>query len=356
MTPVALFCTIAGLLAAAPGARAAGDRIVQKTGAVLGEKAPLAITEETFLAIKYKAGAGEQQVALSKIAEVVYGEEPEDYRKALAALEAGRYDGARELFQRAAALEEPPWVRPAALFRIGVCLARAAKYPEAIAAFKHLQSKAPTSRFLPDAMLEIGKCHFFLGQFPPAKAAFAGLRDAASSRGFEAAWGPRARYWLARVLEREGAIDEASREYESLAESEDPWLAKESRARAALAGIGKGAIAKTRECLRAIADSEDGTGLEAAARLGLGECAYAEGKLEEARYHFLWTVTLVDRLAPGTVEPDVAAKATYFAGLCFESLKDEERNAARAREMFRRVVDLHPASEWAPRAKDRLGR
>lgn len=335
------------------------DKIVQKSGQILGDRPQITITDETFLVIKYKVSAAEQQVALSKVESVIHGEEPDEYRGAQSALKDGDLPGALELFQQAAALAEPSWVKQYALYHVGVCLQGMGKYAEAIAAYKNLQSKAPTSRFIPDSMLETGKCHFLSGNMAAAKEAFEGVQDAVKAKGFDPLWGHWAQYWLARIMERDKAFSEALTEYnriQGLVEKDYPKLANECRMRVGNVYIQQKDIGKARQFFKDIADSEDSTGLEAAARLGLGECAYEEKKIDEARYNFLWTVTLSNRLAEGVVDPDVAAKAMYYGGLCFEVLKDNERNPARARELYKRVVEDYATSEWAVRAKERLGR
>jgi TolA-binding protein len=207
-------------------------------------------------------------------------------------------------------------------------------------------------------MLETGKCHFLSGNSAGAKAAFEELQEATRSKGFDPIWGHWAQYWLIRLLERDKAYDRALTEYNRLQGvigTEFPKLANECRMRVGNVYIQQKDIEKARQFFQSIAETEDGTDLEAAARLGLGDCAYEEKKLEEARYNFLWTVTLQNRLAEGVVDPDVAAKAMYYAGLCFEVMKDNEKNGARARELYKRVVDDFATTEWAMRAKERLG-
>jgi TolA-binding protein len=347
------------LLPASAALAQSGDKIIQKTGQVLGERPPITITDETFLVIKYKVSSAEQQVALSKVESVVHGDEPEEYRNARTALGDGDLQGALELFQETAAMTDPAWVKQYALYNVGVCLQGLGKFPEAIAAYKNLQSKAPTSRFIPDSMLEIGKCHLMSGNVAAAKEAFSEVQDAVRAKGFDPLWGHWAQYWLARIMERDKAFGEALTEYnriQGLVEKDHPRLANECRMRVGNVYIQQKDIGKARQFFKDIADSEDGTGLEAGARLGLGECAYEEKKLDEARYNFLWAVTLAKRLAEGVVDPDTAAKSMYYAGLCFEVMKDNERNPLRARELYRGILDDYATTEWAPRAKERLGR
>jgi TolA-binding protein len=356
---LAAFVAFATLATGAALAQEGRDRIIQKGGQVLGDRPQITITDETFLVIKYKVSSAEQQVALSKVETVIHGDEPDEYRGARTALADGDLKGAQELFQQAAALGDPSWVKQYALYYLGVCLQGEGKHAEAIAAYKNLQSKAPTSRFVPDSMLESGKCHFLSGNMAAAKEAFSGVQDAVKAKGFDPVWGYWAQYWLARIMESDKAYSEALTEYnriQGLINTDYPKLANECRMRVGNVYIQQKDIAKARQFFKDIADSEDSTGLEAAARLGLGECAYEEKKLDEARYNFLWTVTLANRLSEGVVDPEVAAKAMYYGGLCFEVMKDNERNPSRARDLYRRVVDDYATTEWAPRAKERLRR
>ncbi|MCB9847626.1 MAG: tetratricopeptide repeat protein [Phycisphaeraceae bacterium] len=82
----------------------------------------------------------------------------------------------------------------------------------------------------------------------------------------------------------------------------------------------------------------------ARAQFQIGECLFALGRHEEAAGELL----KVDILYAA---PAWSAAALYEAGRCFDAMGDTER----AREQWRRVLELEDSGDWAPMARARLG-
>lgn len=147
------------------------------------------------------------------------------------------------------------------------------------------------------SLYRLGDCQGQLGEWAKSQQTFTQLINQFSD--FKLIH--EARYGLGFALQNQEKFDEACKEYEAITRAVNTETAAKSR-------------------------------------FGIGECAFAREKYKEAIEHFL-------EAALGYPYPEYQALGHYEAARCFIQLKDAER----ARENLRKVVEKHPDH---PRSKD----
>ena len=253
-----------------------------------------------------------------------------------ARLAAGDAPRALALFEGAAAGTSP---RAAdALYKLGFVHLSRGELDEAERAFAALLERHPESELAPEARFLRGECAFRAGRFEPAAALFAEvLKDAQGDLRARALF--RSGLALARLQrwsESEAALSELARsfaQFPNLAEAE-LW-----RGRALLAQKKGRAARAAFERTLALDQGE----LAAGARLGLGNLAEAEGRLDDALSEYLKVALLY-------AQEDAVAEALFSAGRVLEAQGQREQAAARYREL----VQEHRDSPFAGQARERL--
>ena len=142
---------------------------------------------------------------------------------------------------------------------------------------------------------------------------------------------------LERWKESEAALAELARRAPGfeLASEADLWRGR------ALAALGDRRAAQA-AFERVVA--RDKTVLAARARIGIGRLALDAGSAEEALAEFLKVALLY-------ADPEEVSEALYLAGNALEQMGDVDK----ARAQYRELVEKHPATAAAARARGRLG-
>ncbi|MCA9299686.1 MAG: tetratricopeptide repeat protein, partial [Phycisphaerales bacterium] len=238
-------------------------------------------------------------------------------------------------------LDPPPTVRSQALYRLGVCRFRTESYADAATILDQYMTENPTSDLLASASLMTGESLLRTGAHREAATHLERVVERfPTDEGY-----PSALLRLGEclsVMQRWGrAHDIFARHRQSFPES-PLWFQSQFGLGWALENQGR-----HDEAIEAYTDvvaRHEGP-TAARAQFQIGECLYAQKKLEEAARELL----KVDILY---AYPEWSAAALYEAGRVFLDL----RKPAEARTQFTTVVESHPDTEWARLAQDQLER
>lgn len=299
---------------------------------------------------------------LEEIREIIYADQPPEYVLAMNALGRGDLRKAISDLEKAAKAKGRAWVPRYCWYYIAECLSLVVQrdrtqLPNLEAAYGKLLQVGAGTRFEAEAHLGLGVCHLRAEKLSSAKAALQKVVQG----NYGALWGQRARSWLARVLEAQGAYDAARKEYVALTQAgvrDDLLLVMiTTHLGKCQAKLGShGAARKTLEDalqkaqmvearlgsrsarsyrgVKAYSIADAARRAQANAHLGLGDCWLAAGDHEEALLEYLF----VDFLAPEARE--IAAEALYQAAHCFLKLGKKERATSLLRETGRRFSDV----------------
>lgn len=258
-------------------------------------------------------------------------------------MEAGRHDDAAGLLLEArdllAQLEVEPALAAQADYRLGVAQLRLERYEAAAAVLEPFERRHAGSELAPSACLLAGEA--LLGAQRPERAARS-LRRVVEGHPRSDALAPA----LLRLGEAEAQMQRwgaSERAFATFLER----FGKDDLAYQARFGLGwamenqgqfDGAIAAYRE----LVESHRGP-TAARAQFQIGECLFAQGKLDEAARELLRTDILY-------AVPEWSAAALYEAGRVFEQMN----KAGEARTRYADVVARFGESTWARLAQERL--
>ena len=224
------------------------------------------------------------------------------YRLAICEFEAGRNDRAAERLGEFCEQFDKSTLRPSAAYFLGEALVRAGKHHQAIKPLLEATRSPPGDDVLAAALLRLGECYAALQRWEKSERSYSEYLDRFAEREnwFQAQFG----VGLAR--ENLGRVDEAISAYRKVIERH------------------KGPTA-------------------ARAQFQIGECLFAQGKLEDASRELL----KVDILYAC---PEWSAAALFEAGRCFEKLN----KLAEARAQFTQVGEKFKQTRWAELSRQRL--
>lgn len=258
--------------------------------------------------------------------------EEERYRPAAARL--------RELRQRLEARDDAPReLGEHCLYQLGVCEYHLGNHRAAAELFEAFLEGHASSTLAPSARLLAGESYFRLDLHRDSLRHLE--RVAGESEGHQA-WGPA----LLRLGECQAALrqwdrsDEAFRRY--LERVEDPPLWYEAQFGVGFALENRGRHDEAIEAYRLVVELHEGP-TAARAQFQIGECLFAERRLDEAVAELLKVDFFYGY-------PEWSAAALCEAGRCFR----EQGDAVRAREQLRKVIERFPESPWAERAAKEL--
>ncbi|MCC7290566.1 MAG: tetratricopeptide repeat protein [Phycisphaerales bacterium] len=228
---------------------------------------------------------------------------------------------------------EPAW------YRLGVCEHQLEQYVESAETLSRLIERFPQSKLLPSTLYFCGDACFKSGKNEPAIQHLTRLVESAPAD--DAA--PAGRLRLGEAL---AAVQRWAQSEQVFADYLDRAKAGPQRYQA-LFGLGWARENQGRheEAIRAyqeVVATHDGP-TSARAQFQIGECLFAQGKLDDAVREFL----KVDILY---AYPEWSAAALYEAGQCFEKLNKPQE----ARAQFKAVVEKFGDSQWAKLAAKRM--
>lgn len=362
------------LLASFGLAQKANDVVVKKDGARLRG---IEITELTITGLKAKKGNDAIEVPPHQLLAIEWGDLPEAFVSARAALERGDYGNAAQLFGDAERGADRPLVKADCLFFqlkaavAGLGTDKAAAATAADKAKAWLGANAAHWR-LPEAMLLAGRALRLAGNGTEAATTLRELDERSVRDGFGPVWSARAKFELAMTLVADGKASEARTSFQSAGSAADNALGTPSADDAELrnlktqAKVGEGETflaekqwAKAESFFKNLAGGQQAE-LVAAGRAGEGEAillAALESKnpadLRRAQIA-LATASVMD-----TLSGEASAKANFYLGKCLLALGMEREGdtfKARANAYFQVVATNYPTSRWAAAARTELGK
>lgn len=272
---------------------------------------------------------------------------------ARARLEAGELSADRGDFEAAAGLLRPLLeqarartegvtsdVFEAALYRLGVCEHKLSRYEDAAAALSLMIETYPKSRLAASALFFCGDAEARLGRHDAACRRFEALVESSPKD-------PAAEPALLRLGESLAAVQRWGKSEQAFADYLDRYPQGAHRYQADF-GVGwarenQGRHEEAIQAYRKVVEAHQGP-TAARAQFQIGECLFAQNKLDDAVREFL----KVDILY---ASPEWSAAALYEAGQCFSKLG----KAVEAREQFNAVVQRFSDTKWAALAAKRLG-
>lgn len=265
----------------------------------------------------------------------------------LAGLEAdaGRFPVAAELLTKLRRTKDgpaalAPEIAEGATYRLAVCEYRMDHTKQAAALLDEFLSAHPKSKLTAAATVLAGECRFKLGQHKEAAAHFRRIVDEFPQEG--ASLGPS----LLRLGESLAALqDWAASERvftEYLDRFGDGELWFQARFGQGWARENAGRIDSAIEAYQQVVQKHQGA-TAARAQFQIGECLFAQDKLDEAVRELL----KVDILY---AYPEWSAAALYEAGRCLQAMS----KPAEAAEQFKAVGARFPDTNWAKLAADQL--
>ncbi len=350
------------------------DVVLKKDGARLRG---LQINEFSLSGIKATRGETPVEVPGHQILDVVWGELPDAFVAARAALERADYVNAVQLFGEAATAAKRDLIKhDAEFFQIKAAVAgigtdQNAARNAAERAKSWVSSNANHWR-IPEAQLLAGRAQRLAGATDEAATTLKELDDRASREGFGVVWSARAKFELAQALLDGGKSSDARTTFQSASTAADTALSQPSgddaelRTIKLLAKVGEGETyigdkdyAKAESFFASLKRS-DAAELAAAGHAGEGEAillnALANGRSDELRRA---QIALANAAVLDAGTGQVAAKANYYLGLCVMALgQDREGDTFkdRAKAYFQLVTSSYPATRWAGLARAELAK
>ncbi|MCA8966678.1 MAG: hypothetical protein KDC48_17490 [Planctomycetes bacterium] len=355
-------------------AQKATDVVLKKDGARLRG---LQITEFSLSGIKATRGDTPVEVPAHQILDVAWGDLPDAFVAARAALERGDALNAVQLFGEAANAAKRDLVKhDAEFFQLKAAVAsigtdqNAAR--NAADRAKSWVSSNSTHWRIPEALLLAGRAQRLAGATDEAATTLKDLDDRASREGFGAVWSARAKFELAQALLDGGKSSDARSAFQAASLAADTALGQPSgddaelRTIKLLAKVGEGETyigdkdySKAESFFGSLKRS-DSHELAAAGHAGEGEAillnAMANGRADELRRAQIALATAAV-LDAGTGQ--VAAKANYYLGLCLLALGQEREGDTfkdRAKAYFQLVTNNYPTTRWAGLARAELAK
>ena len=258
------------------------------------------------------------------------------------ALDAGRIEEAGQLLERCRGVSGK--LAPAEIARIAeretyvraLCLSASGKAAETADLLAGFEKAYPTSELLPAARLTLGDALGKAGRAREAAAVFERVANdpgAGTNRGY-------ALLKLGEVSASGQMWEESEKAYSAYLGAEASsalWF--QARFGQGLARENMGNLDGASEAYRDVVDRHEGP-TAARAQFQIGECLYAQKKLEEAVRELLKVDVLYGY-------PEWSAAALYEAGRCLREMGKEKEAAAQ----FAEVVERFGGTRWAELAK-----
>jgi tetratricopeptide (TPR) repeat protein len=291
------------------------------------------VLDETLAGLTLDPAEGARKtLPWDSVSAVQYGDAPDEFTNAQAALDAGNMELALEGYQAVLAGEElRPVIRQQALFYSAHAQLRLGQTADAVATYTELLGEFPQGRFVLAAGENLIDLHLQSGDEAAARTALDKIRtglDGADS-------GPAVAGLLeAGLIAAGGDFAQAGERYGALESGPDAALAQEARLGRARMLLAAGKRAEAEPMLRALVAESHSARVQSGAWNALGEALTADGVERKAAepildglYAYLRTVVQYKPL-PGesTVEYE---RALAGAEQCFQHLSELEQNAEK---------------------------
>jgi tetratricopeptide (TPR) repeat protein len=330
------------------------------------------VTVESYTEVKFrKTGGSEQRLSADKVIRIVYGDQPDAYKRGLRFHNDLDFENAVNSLKLAMEKKSGrPWIQTYSYLWIAKSYQAwgatdQSKYRDAIAAYEDLLRKDAKTRFYAEVLLGMAKCYSFSGDLSNAVKTCDRLGKEAYDKKLGVIWEAYAKFEKAQAKLAAKQFDEAERDFrssltfsnEQAGKATDPALVAELKRLSGLAGLARGAVLIKKKNYREaksffnsiLNDENSSVEALAGAQNGLGECSLAEKRLKDAQSQFARA-----KVAYGSVV-DEAAKATYYLGVCCLELKNKEpKSKMKARNYFEEVVSRYGSSIWAKEARKML--
>jgi len=364
-----LFASLCSPAIAQKATAKGADAVVKRDGSrVRG----IEITEFAVTGIKAAKGKDAVEIPSHQIVAVEWGELPDSFISARAAMERGDFANAAQLFGEAERQTERALVKADALFfqvKAAVAAAGTDKTAAATAADRAkgwLQANANHWR-LPEALLLAGRAQRLAGAYADAATTLRDLDDRATRDGFGPVWGARAKFELAMSLFDANKATEARTAFQSASSAAEGAMGSpnadvaELRLLKTLAKVGEGETyigekqwSKAESFFNGLTRSDQAE-LAAAGRAGEGEAIYhaaVERKsMEDLRRA---QVALATAAVLDSLSSEASAKANFYLAKCLLALGAEREGdnfKARAHAYYQIVASNYQSSRWAAIAR-----
>lgn len=150
------------------------DRIRLKNGAVHLPGERITVIEDTW-EVRYQIkGGGEGAVPQTRVAEIMWGDAPSDYRTAEGHRKKNEFTDAVKFYEKAlrSTLGRRWWVKPYSLYYLAFCNLRAGKRADAQKHYKRLIKQYPKAKFYPNAHIDLGDIHLSAKMYDKASVLF----------------------------------------------------------------------------------------------------------------------------------------------------------------------------------------
>lgn len=370
-TLIAIVLSLLALPAAT--AQRAADTVLKKDGARIRG---VEVTALTLQGLQWKRGSETGEVPAYHVQSVEWGEAPDAFVSARAALERGDFEAAKQLFGEAAAnIERPVLKLEARYLQCRAAAAAAAVDPSTAAAaagsIRALLAEAPDSFRVPELLLLLGRSLRLGGLGADAEAELKQLDSRTTAEGWPPIWGARAKLEIALAQMAQNRPTEARSSFQAAGMAAENALNTpgpddtDLRALRTSAKVGEGetyvaeqAWARAIDYFRTLASAQPD--LKAAAKAGEGQALYlqaaATNNAEDLRKAQL---ALAEASVLDGVGGETSARANYFLGKCLLALGSEregETFKARATNYFQIVVRNYANTRWAAEARAELAR
>jgi cellulose synthase operon protein C len=254
----------------------------------------------------------------------------------------GRFDAARDLYEKALALSADKRLTDKALYRIGWCEWQTDRFAEAATTFDRLIADCPASELLPDALFQAGLAHARYGNRELAQARMDRLTTDAAFAAFP---------YQADALLALGDYRLAANDPAAALKTFEDFLAKNAdHADAARAWLLKGkalyALKRYDAALTSLTESTKLTRSAVAA-----EAQFYIGQTHQIRSDFNRAVTAYLRVqALYAAEREWCAAAAFECAKCYAALDRTDEATAT----LRAIVNQYPDTQWAKLAAARL--
>lgn len=331
------------------------------------------ITAEDFKQVSLRVDGKSRSIDTATLLKVVYERKPTLVDQADSAAADGGVLDAIDILEEYLA-DHPagkvdkryPWGPAYALARVMELKASMGDLQGVVEAADRLLRYAPRARQVPGAYLAKAQAQAALGKSDQAQRTLTEFQNKIDAEGLSERWRLECRLGLIQTDSSLSGAERRDRLQDLVSEAGKEFPTVANRARVA---VGESWLAgdspdydKARAVFEEIlADPKADDATLAGAYVGLGDCIFqgaaakverkqdATADLKAALMSYLRVVVLY----PGQTR--YRPKALYFAGRCYDLLRDSDSTAlARARELFRAILREYPESPWASEASKRI--
>ncbi len=298
-------------------------------------------------------GTADRTISQNDVLRVEYGDAPAAYRQAMASFRLGtQYEKALEEFKTAAtSTGVRPWLKDYVGYYMAECLrlqaqSKPAVLDAAVKAHRDALAASPEGPFRDVLLYGLGRLLLVQDKTADAAKEF----DTLSRSAVKTEYRQGGQLGLANIQAKEGRLPDAIKLYDVVVQKGEEQSADVYRE--AVVGKAKAMLA-LKQHAQGIAFLEEALKKTKSVPLltegyaTLGDCYYdlaesqkdpkeARSTYKEALYAFLHVEVLYSQ------DPDLLAKALFYEGKCFQSLKEDNR----AQEKWAQLRSKFPGSPW----------